>query len=231
MLRALLADCLALFFPQACLACREPLTSGEAHLCTACRVELPYTDFHRFLPEPGPLARRFWGRLPVQHVLSYLHFLRHGRTQQLLHQLKYRGQRHVGYTLGCLYGAELATTSLASEIDLIVPVPLHPRKLARRGYNQAEAFGAGLAEALGHPCRGQALRRTIHTASQTNKSRAERWQNVAAIFEVADSGAVTGRHVLLVDDVLTTGATLEACGQALLTAGARAVSIATIAAA
>jgi len=231
MLRALLADCLALFFPQACLACCEPLAGGETHLCTSCRVELPYTDFHRLLPEPSPLGRRFWGRLPVQHVLSYLHFLRHGRTQQLLHQLKYRGQRHVGFTLGRLYGAELAPTAVAQEIDLIVPVPLHPRKLARRGYNQAEAFGAGLAAALGHPCRDQVLRRTTHTASQTNKSRTERWQNVASVFEVADPASIAGRHVLLVDDVLTTGATLEACGHALLAAGAHAVSIATIAAA
>lgn len=231
MLRALLADCLSLFFPQACLACSQQLTAGEAHLCTTCRVELPYTDYHRHLPDPSPLDRRFWGRLPVQHVLSYLHFLRHGRTQQLLHQLKYRGQRHVGHALGRLYGAELAATALAPEIDLIVPVPLHPRKLARRGYNQAEAFSAGLGEALGRPSRGEALRRTTHTASQTRKSRTERWQNVATVFEVADPAAVAGRHVLLVDDVLTTGATLEACGHALLAAGARAISIATIAAA
>ena len=231
MLPALLADCLALFFPQACLACQESLVAGERHICTACRVELPYTDYHRLPPAHNPLARRFWGRLPVQQVLSYLHFVRHGRTQQLLHQLKYRGQRHVGHTLGRLYGAELAGTALAAEFDVIVPVPLHPRKLARRGYNQAEAFGSGLAEALGCPSRAQALRRTAHTTSQTRKSRTERWQNVATVFEVADPAAVAGRHVLLVDDVLTTGATLEACGVALLAAGARAVSIATVAAA
>lgn len=231
MLRTLLSDCLALFFPQACLACQEPLAAGETHLCTTCRVELPYTDYHRLPPDQNPLSRRFWGRLPVQHVLSYLRFLRHGRTQQLLHQLKYRGQRHVGHTLGCLYGAELAEAGLAREFEVVVPVPLHPRKLARRGYNQAEAFGSGLAEMLRCPSRAHALRRTTHTDSQTRKSRAERWQNVAAVFEVAEPAAVAGRHVLLVDDVLTTGATLEACGNALLAAGARAVSIATVAAA
>ncbi|NML66826.1 ComF family protein [Hymenobacter sp. RP-2-7] len=231
MLRSLLADCLALFFPQACLACQQPLVAGEQHLCTVCRIELPYTDYHRLPPADNPLARRFWGRLPVQQVLSYLHFMRHGRTQLLLHQLKYRGQRHVGHTLGRLYGAELAGAGLAREFDLIVPVPLHPRKLARRGYNQAEAFGSGLAEALGCPSRAHALRRLADTESQTRKSRAERWQNVAAVFEVADPRAIAGRHVLLVDDVLTTGATLEACGAALLQAGARAISIATVAAA
>ncbi|RZK89228.1 MAG: ComF family protein, partial [Hymenobacter sp.] len=130
MLRTLLADCLALFFPQACLACQEPLAAGETHLCTACRIELPYTDYHRLPPAQNPLNRRFWGRLPVQHVLSYLRFVRHGRVQQLMHQLKYQGQSQVGNALGQLYGAELRAAGLGAEFDLIVPVPLHRRKLA-----------------------------------------------------------------------------------------------------
>jgi len=229
MLRPLLADLLALFFPRPCLACREPLVAGEAHLCTSCRTELPYTDYHLLPPERNPLARRFWGKLPVRHTLSYLRFQRHGRVQQLLHQLKYQGQVGVGHALGQLYGAELAAAGLGPEFELIVPVPLHRRKLARRGYNQAEAFATGLAAALPCPSAAHALRRTAHTASQTRKGRAERWQNVATVFEVADPAAVAGRHILLVDDVLTTGATLEACGAALLAAGARAISIATIA--
>jgi ComF family protein len=229
MLRPLLADLAALFFPRQCLACREPLVSGEAHLCTNCRIELPYTDYHLLPPAQNPLARRFWGKLPVHYTLSYLRFLRHGRVQQLLHQLKYQGQSQVGNALGQLYGAELAATELGREFDVIVPVPLHSRKLTRRGYNQAEAFATGLAAALPCPSAAHALRRTEHTASQTRKGRAERWQNVATVFEVAEPQVVLGRHILLVDDVLTTGATLEACGAALLAAGARAVSIATIA--
>lgn len=229
MLRPLLADLLALFFPRPCLACRAPLVAGEAHLCTPCRAELPYTDYHLLPPERNPLARRFWGKLPVRHTLSYLRFQRHGRVQQLLHQLKYQGQAGVGHALGQLYGAELAAAGLGPEFELIVPVPLHRRKLARRGYNQAEAFATGLAAALPCPSAAHALRRTEHTASQTRKGRAERWQNVATVFEVAAPAAVAGRHILLVDDVLTTGATLEACGAALLAAGARAISIATIA--
>jgi len=229
MLRPLLADLVSLFFPQVCLACHEPLVAGETHLCTTCRTELPYTDYHLLPPAHNPLARRFWGKLPVQYTLSYLRFLRHGRVQELLHQLKYRGQAGVGRALGQLYGAELAAAGLAPKFDLIVPVPLHRRKLARRGYNQAEAFATGLAAALPCPSAAHALRRTEHTATQTRKGRTERWQNVATVFEVAQPAAVAGRHVLLVDDVLTTGATLEACGAALLAAGARAVSIATIA--
>ncbi len=229
MLRPLLADFWALFFPRPCLACREPLLAGEAHLCTACRTELPYTDYHLLPPAQNPLARRFWGKLPVHHTLSYLRFLRYGRVQELLHQLKYRGQSQVGNALGQLYGAELAAAGLAREFDLIVPVPLHRRKLARRGYNQAEAFATGLALALPCPSAAHTLRRTEHTASQTRKSRAARWQNVATVFEVAKPEDITGRRILLVDDVLTTGATLEACGAVLLAAGAQAVSIATIA--
>ena len=229
MLRPLLTDLAALFFPRLCLACREPLVAGEAHLCTGCRAELPYTDYHLLPPDHNPLARRFWGKLPVRHTLSYLRFLRHGRVQHLLHQLKYQGQSQVGSVLGQLYGAELAAAGLDQEFDLIVPVPLHRRKLARRGYNQAEAFATGLSAALPCPSAAHALRRTEHTASQTRKGRAERWQNVATVFEAPDPQMVLGRHILLVDDVLTTGATLEACGAALLAAGASAVSIATIA--
>ena len=229
MVRPLLADFWSLFFPRPCLACAEPLVAGEQHLCTTCRAELPYTDYHLLPASQHPLSRRFWGKVPVAHTLSYLHFLRHGRVQQLLHQLKYRGQRQVGKALGELYASELVATAFAAEFDLVVPVPLHRRKLARRGYNQADAFAEGLAQALPCPRAATALRRTEHTATQTRKSRAERWQNVATVFEVAEPTAIAGLHVLLVDDVLTTGATLEACVVALLAAGARAVSIATIA--
>jgi ComF family protein len=209
MLRPLLADFVALFFPRACLACQASLVAGEQHLCTTCRTELPYTDYH--------------------HTLSYLRFLQHGRVQRLLHQLKYQGQQQVGTVLGQLYGAELAAAGLSPEFDLIVPVPLHRRKLARRGYNQADTFAVGLAQALPCPWSATVLRRTEYTASQTQKNRAERWQNVATVFEVASPQEIVGRHILLVDDVLTTGATLEACGAVLLAAGARQISIATIA--
>ena len=228
MLRSWLADFAGLIFPRLCPACREPLARGEAHLCTSCRAELPYTDFHRLPPAANPLGRRFWGKLPVRHALSYLQFVRHGRVQHLLYELKYGGQRGLGTALGRLYGAELAAAGLAAEFDLVVPVPLHPRKLAQRGYNQAAVFAEGLAVGLAMPW-VPALRRTAHTATQTKKNRAQRWENVATVFETADVKAVAGRHVLLVDDVLTTGATLEACGAALLAAGAREISIATIA--
>ncbi len=229
MLRILWLDFLGLIYPRLCLACREPLVTGETHLCTGCRAELPYTDYHLLPPDQNPLGRRFWGKLPIRHALSYLRFVRHGRVQHLLHELKYQGQRDVGTALGQLYGFDLSAAGLAANFDLIVPVPLHPRKLARRGYNQAAAFATGLAESMQVLASNHALRRTTNTNTQTRKNRAQRWENVATVFEVDDPAAILGRRVLLVDDVLTTGATLEACGAVLLAAGASEVSIATIA--
>ena len=220
---------IGLIFPRLCLACQEPLVGGENHLCTGCRAELPYTDFHLLPPSQNPLGRRFWGKLPIRHALSYLRFVRHGRVQHLLHELKYQGQRDVGTALGQLYGAELRAAGLAADFDLIVPVPLHPRKLVKRGYNQAAAFATGLAAGMQLPASNTALRRTANTRTQTKKTRAERWQNVATVFEVDKPADIIGRRVLIVDDVLTTGATLEACGAVLLAAGAAEVSIATIA--
>ena len=229
MLRSLVQDFVGLIFPHLCLACAEPLVRGETHICTSCRIELPYTNHHLLPPDQQPLARRFWGKLPIAHTLSYLKFLKHGRVQHLLHQLKYNGQRQVGIALGQMYGAELQAAGFATGFDLIVPVPLHPRKLAKRGYNQAAVFAEGLARSLNIPWSADGLRRVANTATQTKKNRLQRWTNVATVFEIGQPSEIEGRRILLVDDVLTTGATLEACGRVLLAAGASEVSIATIA--
>ncbi|RSK43692.1 ComF family protein [Hymenobacter rigui] len=229
LLPAVLSDFVGLLFPRVCLACQEPLARGEDHICTSCRAQLPYTDYHRLPTEQNPLARRFWGKLPVQHTLSYLRFQKHGRVQHLLHQLKYRGQQEVGRILGRWYGQELTEAGLRASFDLIVPVPLHTRKLAQRGYNQADSFAEGLAAGLGVVWKAEALRRTTYTNSQTRKNRMQRWENVETVFEVAKPELVRGQRILVVDDVLTTGATLEACAAVLLAAGALEVSIATIA--
>ncbi len=223
------SDFVGLLFPRVCLACQEPLGRGEDHVCTDCRAQLPYTDYHRLAPLDNPLARRFWGKLPIAHALGYLTFQKHGRVQHLLHQLKYKNQQEVGRVLGRWYGQELFESGYAATFDLVVPVPLHPRKLARRGYNQADSFAEGLATGLTCPWYPDALRRTAHTDSQTRKTRFQRWQNVATVFEAARPDLFAGQHVLIVDDVLTTGATLEACAAVLLAAGASQVSIATIA--
>ncbi|MBT9392908.1 ComF family protein [Hymenobacter sp. NST-14] len=227
-LPAIFSDFASLVFPRVCLACQQPLARGEDHICTDCRAQLPYTDYHQLPPTDNPLSRRFWGKVPVTHALSYLRFQKHGRVQHLLHQLKYRGQQDVGRVLGRWYGQELAEAGY-SNFDLLVPVPLHARKLAKRGYNQADSFAAGLSVGLQCPWEPAALRRVAYTDSQTRKNRLQRWQNVATVFEVAQPDLLNGRHVLVVDDVLTTGATLEACAVVLLAAGAREVSIVTIA--
>ena len=223
------SDFVGLIFPRACLACQEPLARGEEHICTICRAQLPYTDYHHLAPAANPLARRFWGKLPIQHTLSYLRFQKHGRVQHLLHQLKYRGQQDVGRILGRWYGHELSEAGFQAAFDLIVPVPLHASKLAKRGYNQADSFAEGLAVGLQLPWQAAALHRVTNTKSQTRKNRMQRWQNVETVFEVAEPSLIRNQRVLVVDDVLTTGATLEACATVLLNAGAREVSIATIA--
>ncbi len=167
----------------------------------------------------------------MQHVLAYLYFNRAGRTQQLLHALKYRGVQEVGELLGKWYGHSLREAGYNHAFELIVPVPLHIRKKRQRGYNQSDSFARGLAAALDLPWSNQVLKRTQYTSSQTHKSRPERWENVAEVFRVTNQDIIKEKKVLLVDDVITTGATLEACGLTLLKAGCEEVSVCTIAAA
>lgn len=234
---SLFDDLLALFYPTLCLACDEVLISGERECCTQCRTTLPYLSYHL----PGPvealteslLARRFWGKVPVRYTLAYLQFSPHGRVQQLLHRLKYDNQPEIGRVLGRWFGEELGRVGYGSEFDGIVPVPMHPSKLRLRGYNQAACFAEGLGEAIALPIWEHLLVKTDQTESQTRKGRLARWQNVVGGFAVpaATAPELAGQRILLVDDVLTTGATLEVCATVLLAGGASAVSVATIAAA
>ncbi|GAB3825137.1 ComF family protein [Pontibacter rugosus] len=225
-------DLLNLLFPQSCYACNGALARGEEFICTDCSVKLPYTNFHeQASADQNPLQRRFWGRVQVQYAFSYLHFMPKGRVQRLLHRLKYKGAEELGEYLGQRYGSLLSDHQYNQQFDVIVPVPLHKSKLRRRGYNQAACFAKGLSQTLKIGYHEYTLSRSVDTATQTRKSRFDRWQNVEQVFQVAKPEQVKGKHVLLVDDVMTTGATLEACARALLAAGATEVSIATIAAA
>ncbi|MFD2999855.1 ComF family protein [Pontibacter toksunensis] len=225
-------DLLSLLFPKSCYACDGAMARGEKYICTKCSVKLPYTDSHvHGATELNPLQRRFWGKVPVRFAFSYLHFMPKGRVQRLLHRLKYKGAQELGEHLGQRYGSLLSDYSYPEQFDVVVPVPLHKYKLRRRGYNQSESFSRGLAEAMQLPHYNKALHRTIDTATQTRKNRLDRWQNVEQVFQVQHPEVVRGKRVLLVDDVMTTGATLEACAVALLAAGATEVSVATIAAA
>lgn len=226
------SDLLSLLFPEYCYACDGPLARGERYICTDCSIKLPYTDSHvHGATEHNPLQKRFWGKVPVRFAFSYLHFRPKGRVQRLLHKLKYKGAQELGVHLGQLYGSVLSENFYAAHFDLILPVPLHRQKLRKRGYNQADSFARGLAHTMELPWSSKVLVRTMHTQTQTKKSRFERWQNVEQVFAVQDAEKVNAKRVLLVDDVMTTGATLEACALVLLKAGATEVSVVTIAAA
>ncbi|MCB9285820.1 MAG: ComF family protein [Lewinellaceae bacterium] len=221
-----LDNLLGLFYPNLCLACGRNLPPRQEGICISCRYKLPRTHFHQ--EADNPFTERFWGRIPLQAGAAFLHFTKGGRTQRLIHHLKYEGKREVGIYLGNLYGQELREAPVFREATLILPVPLHPRKQHRRGYNQSALFARGLSEAMGIPWLPDGLKRTEYTATQTKKSRLERFNNVEKAFVIPHPEKIKQQHVLLVDDVATTGATLEACALKVLEVEGTKVSMATI---
>lgn len=223
-----LSDFVALFFPNYCRGCDGPLVKGEQFICTKCLLELPRSHYH--VERENPFYNKFKGRIPVSYVMALFKFVKSSRVQHLLHSLKYKDQPDIGRGLGRMYGSDLAEADFKNKFDLIVPVPLHISRKRKRGYNQSEEFGVGLAEQLDIECSDNWMTRAVKTETQTRKSRLNRWENVSEVFVVTKPDVIRGRRVLLVDDVVTTGATLEACGQSLLNAGCRELSIACIAA-
>lgn len=217
----------SLWYPALCPACDRRLPAGDSFICLSCRLSLPETHYH-LLPD-NPFTERFWGRIPIYAGASFLHFHKHGPVQQLLHQLKYQGKKELGTAIGRLYGPELLESPLFRDVECIIPVPLHPKKQHARGFNQSACFAEGLAEAMNIPWSEQWLVRPVETESQTRKTRIQRLENMQGAFRLAHPDQVAGRHVLLVDDVLTTGATLESCGLCLLQAAGVRLSLATIA--
>lgn len=218
---------LGLFYPTLCLICEEQLVRGEEFICSACRVALPKTHFH--LQADNPVEELFWGRCRVERATAFLTFLKEGSAQVLLHQLKYRGKKELGRDLGYWFGSYLLESDFAACIDALLPLPLHPRKERQRGFNQAEWIARGLAECLQLPMENQLLSRVKNTATQTHRSRYDRWLNVEDAFQVTYPEAARDRHFLLVDDVITTGATLESAVHTLNQIPGCRISIATLA--
>ncbi|PTQ95826.1 ComF family protein [Mucilaginibacter yixingensis] len=226
-LRSYLADFVSLLFPDLCRACGTSLVTGEHLICTDCRYHLPYTNFH--LQADNLVAKQFWGKLPVEAAYSMLYFTKGGKVQQLMHQLKYKNQPQVGNLLGSLASIQLQASATFGQIDLIIPVPLHKSRLRKRGYNQSTHFAEGLTEKLLARVVTDNLIRVKATKTQTKKSRAERAENMQSVFTIKNPDQLIDKNILLVDDIMTTGATLEACGAVLLQVPGVKLFIATIA--
>lgn len=227
-LSELLRDVAALFFPERCAVCGEPLARGEHLVCTFCRTTAPLTGYWR--EADNPVARKCWGLLPVERASALLFFVRASGWRELIHGFKYRSAWRSARVMGEWYGRCLDEGGLYGDVDVVVPLPLHPFKRCLRGYNQSEYIAEGIASQLDRPLDRSSVRRIRNTASQARKARRERAGNVEGAFAVRHPERFEGRHVLLVDDVFTTGSTILSCAAALLEAapGCR-VSIAVLA--
>jgi ComF family protein len=224
---ALIDDFVSLFYPQVCFACGNSMYRNEEVICSFCRFHLPKTNFH--MQRDNPLSKTFWGRINVENVSAYFYFSKGSKVQHLMHQFKYSGKYEIGVYLGKLYGSELKAEESFQDIEMVIPVPLHPNKMRKRGYNQSEKFAQGLAHSMEIALDTKTLIRTYASETQTRKSRFNRWENVKEIFQITDADKIAGKHVLLVDDVITTGATIEACATHLLEAEGTRVSVASMA--
>jgi ComF family protein len=225
--RSYLSDFVSLLFPELCAACHETLLANEHLICTGCHYNLPYTNFH--LQADNIVARQFWGKIPIEAAYALFYFAKGGNVQNLMHQFKYKGMKQIGHLLGKMAGDQLIKNDIFNTVDFIIPVPLHKKRMQQRGYNQSTCFAEGLAEKLMALVDDGNLVRQKATETQTHKNRFERFENMLEVFEVKNSEKLTNKHVLLVDDVITTGSTLEACGTCLLKIPGLKLSIATIA--
>lgn len=209
----MLSSLLHLIFPKNCHSCGNAITDKLENICLNCRNELPYT--YASAKSRESLEKLFRGRIQLQKIAAFLKFEKGGKVQQLIHRMKYQDQKEIGHTLGEMAAAMLKEENFFENIDLLIPIPIHPFKERRRGYNQSQYIAEGVEMASGVKLDSTSVKKSIHTDSQTRKEKFKRWENVSASFEVIHEKELQGKHLLLIDDVITTGATIEACAAEL----------------
>ena len=203
-----------LFFPKACSGCNSFLLANEKVICTVCRHEIPLTNHHKI--ENNEAVVKFYGRIPIEFAAALFYFHKKGIVQEMIHKLKYKGHQEVGTAIGYWYAEELKSIAELNSVDYIIPVPLHKKRLKERGYNQVEAFGKSLSESMAIPYNDTVLIRNVYSKTQTKKNLLGRSEVVGSIFSAVYNDSLHNKHFMLIDDVITTGSTLEACGRELL---------------
>ena len=226
-LKTIFSDTLHLFYPHICTGCGSDLLQQNNLLCLKCITNLPETNFAQHAN--NPIEKIFWGRIPLTAAHSEFYFSKESLIQQLIHQLKYKGNTAIGFYLGELMGKTLLTSNRFNKIDALIPLPLYPDKERKRGYNQAAIICDGMSAVMNVPVIKNNVLRLRYTDTQTKKHRVERWENVAGSFIIKDESKLKGKNLILVDDVVTTGATLEACGAMMAVIEHVKLSIATLA--
>jgi len=219
-------DLLQFFFPELCVACQQLLTAKEKILCSSCYYHLPRTDFHKF--SDNPVSQLFWGRVQIENSTAWFYYNKGSAYQSIIHKLKYNGRKDIGIEMGKAFASEILTSPVI-EVDYLIPVPLYPKKLSLRGYNQSEMIALGMALILNKEVLNNVLIRTSYTETQTRKSRFERYKNIEGKFKVRNEVIIQDKNILLIDDVITTGSTIEACAQALMEIKGVKVSVASLA--
>lgn len=222
-MRNIFRDFLNLFYPDLCVVCKERLSEGEQHICSDCLLLLPKTNYH--LQPDNRLEQFFAGRIPFQHIAAYAYFVKGGSIQNIIHELKYKHNPQIGNFIGELCGDAIKGSDFLSSIELLVPIPLHPKRQKERGYNQSLEICKGISSITGIPINNETLIRKINNPSQTKNARFDRWKNVEDIFAITNKNIFENKHILLVDDVITTGSTIESCAKEILKSNGSKISI------
>jgi len=222
----MIKNLLNLFFPEVCRACSNHLSDNELQICTSCRHNLPLTKFHD--DQNNAVHKILYGRVKLEQATALLHFSKKGIVQQLMHNLKYRGHEDIGQFLGEWLGHELKMLEGYSNIDVVIPVPLHKTKLKSRGFNQVDKFGVAIANALNAEYNPSVLRKIKNTKTQVFKDRLKRNSKKNINFKIVNGDCLENKHILIVDDIITTGATIEDCANTLLEINGIRLSLATM---